>query len=300
MKKEFMLVLVVLLGSASALFAQEAVDNEIHGNVGVIFDTKYMWRGILVYGADTAIHPFVDLDLMGSGFHFEAIGHRANASGHEESERWDYSLYYAGAMNMDESCATMYKIGYRYFNYPDLSSHRAFKSLTDIGSVDLQELYAGVAFPKMLGVPGLVPGYVLLKTWPSNSGTIVGAANPNGGTYSGWAHVFMLDYALPLTNIEPEIPEQVLNFHLETVYNAGVDPRPGGGYTDDDWTHVMLGVSTDFDLGNDMTLTPGLNYQITFEDNGSKGPAMPLGGTYQGVSPDHDIFWASLTLNYKF
>jgi hypothetical protein len=300
MKKEFLLVLVILLGAASSSFAQQAADNDIHGNVGLTFDTLYVWRGILVYGADTAIHPFVDLDLMGSGLHLEVIGHRANASGHEEAERWDYSLYYAGAMDMDQPCATMYKVGYRYFNYPDLSSHRALRNFDDIGSVDLQEFYAGVAFPKLLGVPGLVPGYVIVKGWPSNSGTLVGSANPNGGTYSGWAHVLMLDYALPMTNVAPEIPEQVLNFHLETVYNDGVDPRPGGGYTESDWTHVMLSVSTDFDLGNEITLTPGLNYQITMEDNGHKGPNVALPGTYQGVAPDHDIFWASLTLKYKF
>jgi hypothetical protein len=291
MKKEIMVAILVLFGAVAPAFAQDV--NDIHGTVGVTYDTKYMWRGIVVYGADTAIHPFIDLDLMGTGFHLEVIGHRANAGGHEESERWDYSLYYMNALNAGETWETRYMVGYRYFNYPDLSSHTK-------DSFDLQEVYAGLSFPKVLGVQGLVPTYVLLKTWPSNSGTAVGSANPNGGTYAGCAHVFMLDYALPVAGFTAETPEQILNFHIETVYNDGVDPRPFGGYTDSDWTHVMMGVSTDFDLGNNVTFTPGLYHQVTFEDNGAKGPAVPVGGTYQGVSPDHDITWASATLKYKF
>jgi hypothetical protein len=298
MLRKGLLLAVVLLGIGSVAFAQDepAVPppaGEIHGVAGVTYDTRYIWRGILVYGADSAIHPFVDLDLMGSGFHLEVIGHRANASGHELGERWDYALYYAGAANPDQACETRYMVGYRYFNYPDLSSHTT-------ASVDLQEVFAGFSFPKLLGVDGLTPSYVVLKTWPGNSGTVVGSANPNGGSYSGWAHIFMLDYGVPMTNICPEMPAQMLNLHAETVFNDGVDPRPLGGYTDSDWTHLLLGASTDFDLGSGMSLTPALYYQITFEDNGNKGPNFPVGGVYQGINPDHDMLWASLTLKYKF
>ena len=290
MRKRFLLVLVILLGSAAPLFAQGAMDGELHGNVGITYDTLYVWRGILVYGADSAIHPFINLDLFGSGFHFEALMHRANDSGNENGERWDYSLYYANAFNMEETWETRYMVGYRYFNFPDMSSHSAYKPGTgNLGSVDLQEMYAGFSFPNLLGVPGLVPSYVVLKTWPSNSDTLVGARNPAGGTYSGWAHVFMLDYAMKCTGFTADTPEQTINFHLETVFNDGVDPRPGGGYTDSDWTHVMLGVSTDFDLGNNVTLTPALYHQVTMEDDKESG-----------VSPDHDITWASATLKYRF
>ncbi|MBN2020593.1 MAG: hypothetical protein JW749_10265 [Sedimentisphaerales bacterium] len=289
MKKCMLLAAVVIFSTIAPALAEETPDGDIHGKVGITYDSLYVWRGILVYGADSAIHPFVDLDLMGSGFHLEAVAHRANDSGHENAERWDYSLYYMGALNMEDAWETRYLVGYRYFNFPELSSHRAFKSLSDIGSVDLQELYAGFAFPRLLGVQGLVPGYVILKTWPSNSGTLVGGANPNGGTYSGWAHVFMLDYAMKLEGMSAETPSQTINFHVETVFNDGVDPRPAGGYTSSDWTHVMMGVSTDFDLGEGVTFTPALYHQVTMEDDKEKG-----------VSPDHDITWASATLKYTF
>jgi len=295
----FVSVLLCVCGVAFADAAQAkpAVSppaGEIHGDVGITYSSLYVWRGILVYGADSAMHPFVDLDLFGSGFHIEAVGHWANDSGHVNGQRWDYALYYAGAANQDQTSEMRYQVGYRYFNYPSMSSHTT-------ESVDLQEMFAGVAFPKLLGIPGLVPGYAIIKGWPSNSGTVVGNANLNGGTYSGWAHVFMLDYGIPMSKICLDLPStQMLNLHAETVYNDGVDPRPYGGYTDSDWTHLLLCASTDFDLGGGATLTPAINYQITFEDNGTKGPVVSVPGTYRGISPDHDMVWASLTFKYKF
>ncbi len=286
MKKTILLAVVVLLGASGLAQAQEG---ELHGVVGITYDTKYVWRGITVFGQKSAIHPFVDLDLMGTGFHLNAIGHRANASGYENNERWDYTLYYKGSCYDEETYATRYMLGYTYFNYPDLSAHSAYKSATDPGSADLQELFAVLSWPSLLGIEGLVPSYCIVKGWPSNSNAIVGANNANGGTYSGFAHVFMLDYALPVTGLTAEIPEQILNFHTEMIFNDGVDPRGNGGYTDSDWTHIMFGVTTDFDLDSDLTFTPGLYYQITMEDD----------KTY-GVSPDHDITWASVTVSYKF
>ncbi|MDD5064731.1 MAG: hypothetical protein PHQ35_08255 [Phycisphaerae bacterium] len=277
LRKEFLLATVVLFGAICPVLAAEG---ELHGFTGITYDTKYVWRGITVYGDKSAIHPFIDLDLFGTGFHLETIAHRANSSGYENGERWDYSPYYLGAFGIDQQWETRYKVGWRYFNYPDSSSHTR-------NSTDLQEVYAGFVFPRLFGVEGLVPGYVIVKGWPSNSGTVCGAANPNGGTYAGWAHVFMLDYALPTKGFITDA--QTFNFHVETVYNDGVDPRPAGGYTDSDWTHVMMGVSTDFDLGNNLTFTPGVYHQITMEDSATRG-----------VSPDHNITWASLTLKYSF
>jgi hypothetical protein len=286
MKKYVLLTAAILFGMIAPALAQEG---DLHGDVGYTFKSQHIWRGYMTYGQHSSSNPFINLDLFGSGFGVEAIGHYANSSGtnpdqlgYNNEQRWDYSLFYAGACNTEDTFATMYKIGYRYFNYPSMSSHTR-------RSIDLQELYAGVGFPKLLGVKGLVPGYAVVKGWPSNSDTIVGGSNPNGGTYSGWAHIFMLDYALPLENITSEIPKQDLNFHIETVFNDGVDPRPGGGYTDSDWTHVMASVSTDFDLGGGLVFTPGLYHQITMEDSAARG-----------VSPDHDITWGEFTIKYKF
>jgi hypothetical protein len=298
MKKVILLAAVVLFGSiAPAFAAQPAPDGALHGDVGYTYDTLHVWRGYLTWGHHSGSNVFIDLDLMGSGFHVEVDGHYANAAGtnpdrigFNDEQRWDYSLYYANVFEADQVWETRYVVGYRYFNYPQLSSHTAFHSFpNDIGSIDLEELYAGVAFPKLLGIKGLVPGYAIVKGWPSNGDTLVGDKNFNHGTYDGWAHVITLDYALPISGLTAETPEQALNFHAETVFNNHVDPRPLGGYTSSDWTHLLLGVSTDFDLGNNFIFTPGLWHQITFEDD-----------ALRGVSPDHSMTWGSATIKYKF
>jgi hypothetical protein len=275
MKKLVLLIAVVLFGTVAPVLAADA---DLHGNVGITYDSLHVWRGYVTYGADSAINPFIDLDLYGSGFHLETIYHQANGGGNEIGKRFDYSLYYAGALNPEDTYATMYKVGYRYFNYPQMSARHADQCW------DLQEMYVGFAFPKLLGIKGLVPGYAFIQAWPSmNNSPVTG--------YQGEASVFMLDYALPLENISSEIPKQNLNFHVETVYNNHVDPRPndGTGFTSSDWTHVVMGVSTDFNLGSGLTFTPGYWHQITMEDDSVKG-----------VSPDHDIDWVELTVKYTF
>jgi hypothetical protein len=275
MKKHALLAAAILFGMVAPVLA---ADGDLHGNVGITYDSLHVWRGYLTWGHHSGSNAFINLDLMGSGFHFETIYHRANSDGYELGQRFDYSLYYAGAINPEETYAAMYKVGYRYFNYPQMSA------VNHEQCWDLQEIYAGVAFPKLLGVKGLVPGYAFIQAWPSKHDSPVTG-------YQGCAHVFMLDYALPLEGISSEIPKQNLDFHVETVYNNHVDPRPnyGHGYTTSDWTHVLMGVSTDFDLGNNLIFTPGLWHQVTMEDD-----------AFTGVSPDHSMTWAELTIKYKF
>jgi hypothetical protein len=66
MKKKIILLSVLILLCAGGFVS--ALAEELHGSVGVIYDSKYIWRGIDVYGDKSAIHPFIDLDLFGTGF----------------------------------------------------------------------------------------------------------------------------------------------------------------------------------------------------------------------------------------
>jgi opacity protein-like surface antigen len=291
LKKGLLLLAVVLSVAISSAVAAEppTPGGFLHGDIGYTFNTLHVWRGILTYGHHSSSVEFINLNFGDTGFGLDIQTQRANGSGttpdmlgYNNEQRWDYTLRYSNVLGADQTWETRYIVGYRYFNYPEMDSHTR-------NSIDLQEIFAGFSFPKLFGIRGLVPSYVLIKGWPSNSGTLCGAGNPNGGTYSGFAHVFMLDYALPTKGLLSETSEQVFNFHMEAVYNGAVDPRPGGGYTDHDWTHVLLGVSTDFDLGNNLTFTPGVFHQITMEDD-------PV----RGVSPDHNMTWASLTVKYTF
>ena len=265
MKKEgILLTAVVLLCMAGFAHAQD----ELHGTIDLTFQSKYVWRGFDIYGDKSAIQPSIDLDLFGSGFGLNITGHRANSSGYEDGERWDYMVYYGNKLFEDEVYATNWRMGYVHYNYPDSSSHST-------SSTDLSELHWILSWPNLIPVDGLVPTYVLVKLWPYNAYSL-------GGNASGWAHIFMLDYGLSMPGILPDTAEQVLRLHSELVFNDGV--HPGGANADSDWSNIVFGVETDFDLGNNMSLTPGLYQQISMDDSVN----------------DEDETWVNLSLKYKF
>lgn len=276
MKKHILTVaLVGLLGATVAQGGGE--DGGLHGTIDVTYLSKYVWRGFDIYNDKSAVQPSINLDLFGSGFGISAMGHRANSSGYEMmGERWDYTLYYYNHLGDNGPLACNYRLGWVYYNYPDMSSHTT-------GSIDLQELQGIFSFPNLLGVERLVPTYVLVKLWPGNSGTLVGTRSPSGGTASGWAHIFMLDYAFPICGAQGERGEQILRLHTDVTYNDGVGP--GGQNIDQDWSHAVFGVATDFEMGNGFVLTPGVYHQVTMD---------------KSINPDKDETWVTLSATYKF
>ena len=276
MKKQGVLLAAVILFCAVG-FAQ-AQDAELHGSVDFTYQSKYIWRGFDVYGDKSALQPSIDLDLFGTGLGVTMMGHRANSSEYEAAERWDYTLYYQNGMFMGETYAMMYRLGWVYYNYPDLRSSQA----------DLQEIHAVLSLPKMCSA-GIVPSYVLVKLWPNSSGSLVAqnldlaAFRPSKGTASGWAHIFMLDYPLTVGGILPDTPEQVFNLHAELVFNDGVGPA--GQDVDSDWSNIVFGVSTGINLTEEIVMTPGLYHQVTMEET---------------VNDDQDETWVNLSMTYKF
>jgi hypothetical protein len=273
MKQIMLFVAIIVMAAAVPVRAQ----GELHGAVDVTYQSKYLWRGIDVFDDKSAIQPSVMLDLYGTGFGVSVEGHRANSSGFETTERWDYTLFYKNALFADESYATQYLIGWRYFNFPD-----APLDLAPGMSIDVQEIHAVLSWPQILPVEGLVPTYVLVKLWPAESGSLVGSAGPPG-TASGFAHIFMLDYGLPLEDLLPDVPEQILRLHAEVVFNDGVDPRGWG--VDHDWTNAVFGIATDFELVENVTLTPGIYYQATMDKT---------------INDDQDETWFTLGMKYAF
>jgi len=276
MKQKVLFAAIVLLATTALVQAQ----GELHGSLDLTYQSKYLWRGIDVFGDKSAIQPTVTLDLYGTGFGVSLQGHRANSSGYETTERWDATLFYKNALFMDESYATQYMIWWRYFYFPDAPLDGMAPGAS--GDIDLQEMATVLSFPKILPVEGLVPSYVLVKLWPAESGTFVGSGGPPG-TASGFAHIFMLDYGLPVEDLLPDMPEQVLKLHSEVVFNDGVDPRGIG--VDHDWTNAVFGVSTDFELAENVTLTPGVYYQLTMDES---------------INPDNDETWCTLGVKYNF
>jgi len=280
MKQKVLLAAIVLMAATALVQAQD----ELHGAVEVTYLSKYIWRGFDIYDDKSAIQPSVNLDLFGTGFGISAMGHRANSDEFENVEYWDYTLYYQNQLFGDESYATNYRLGWMYYNFPDQPTEGS--RMAPMSS--LQEIHAVLSWPEICPA-GVVPTYVLVKMWPSESGSYAGSKSSRvpapgfGGTASGYAHIFMLDYGLPIEGFLPDVPEQVLRLHSEVVYNDGVGPV--GQNVDHDWSNAVFGIATDFELAENVTLTPGVYHQVTMDKT---------------INDDKDETWFTLGVKYEF
>ena len=72
------------------------------------------------------------------------------------------------------------------------------------------------------------------------------------------------------------------------IYNDGFAPGAVGGTTgaavDHDWSHMLFGVSTDFEVADNLTFTPALYYQRSMDNSVNT----------------QDEFWVGLGMKYKF
>jgi hypothetical protein len=267
MKKQAILLTVVVLLSVCAL--AQAQEGEISGTYTLTYSSRYIWRGFDVYANNHgAIQPLsLDLDLYGTGLGLNVFWSRAVGSGFENLEEIDFSIYYDNKVYEDEMYATNYRLAWGYYGYPDEPRSER----------DFQEILVSLSWPKMCPA-GFIPSYTIVRMWPSQGGS---PHNDNGG----WLHILGIGYDLTVHEIVPEIPEQVLHLSANLVYNGGV----GAGYApngsvEHDWSHLVFGVSTDFDLGNNLAFCPGLYYQASMENSVNNS----------------DETWVGLSLKYKF
>lgn len=267
-KKGILVIATVLLSAAGLVQAQE-------GSLGVTLDvtylSSYIWRGFDVYSDDhSAIQPSIDLDFYGTGFGATVFSSRANRSGFENCEELDITLYYYNSLFKGETYATNYRIGWVYYNYPD-NPRKTF---------GMQEVFASFSWPNICPI-GIIPNYTVARAWPSESSS---AVSDNGG----WAHVFGLGYDVAVPGFIPGTPEQTFHLSAAAIYNDSIGPgcpgSIGGSSVDHDWSHAVFGISTDFDLSNNLTFTPGIYYQASMDDSVN----------------DEDETWYSLSMKYKF
>jgi opacity protein-like surface antigen len=287
MKKSLIVAAVIALIMVSFATAAETQstpqvnqDNQLTGSVDLTYLTQFVWRGFTVFGGQDAFQPAINLDFWKTGFGAQIQYSVANGTGDDDAPGVGYNqrkwirnyLFYDNVLAPGECMQTNYRIGYMYYNFP-ANSH---------DYIDLQELHMALAWPKVLGVEGLVPSYILVKLWPAWGSQMNGSESPSDGTASGFAHVFGLDYAMPMTS--PFTGEaSALNLHAETIYNDGVGPM--GQNVDHDWSNAVFGVSTDFNVAENMIFTPGVFHQVTMDSS---------------VNDDKDITWATANLKIKF
>jgi len=261
--KSIKVVLVVgMLLSVAGL--AKAQDEQLGVTLDVTYVSSYIWRGFDKYGpgSHSAIQPSIDVDLYGTGFGVKTWMSRANSSGYENQEEWNYTVYYSSSLFEDVSYATDYTISYIYYDYPDQPDNVA----------DMQEINVAFSWPKICPA-GIVPSYSIINMWPSEGG---GASNNNGG----WIHVFGLGYDLALPGILSDTDQQLVSLSCGLVYNDGT----GGGSVDHDWSHMVFGASTGFEVADNLTFTPGIYYQASMDDS---------------VNTE-DETWVSLSMTYKF
>ncbi|MHC4617918.1 MAG: hypothetical protein ACYTEQ_09215 [Planctomycetota bacterium] len=281
-KKGIFLTAVILLSVAGLARAQP---RELHGYVDLAYQSRFVWRGFSVFGSQGQIQPTLDLDLYGTGIGLNIMGHWATHGGYVNSERIDYTAYYYNALFQEERYATDYKLAYRYYNYPDNPTQGSATA----PNANLQEINALLSWPNITGIEGLVPRYSIICMWPSGRNSFSGSrsslAYPPGlaGKASGWIHILMLDYTMPVPGLLPDTPEQPVRLHTEIAYNGGVGWA--GQRVDNDWSHILFGIDTDFDLGYNLTFTPGLYQQVTLD---------------RSVNSEKYQVWASLGVRYTF
>jgi len=275
MKKGILLAAVILLSVSGFAQAQEG---ELSGTVNLTYLSSYIWRGFDWYTNNhSALQLGIDLDLYDTGFGLSILNTRAMKSGmgtlglpNQDLERLDLTLYYGNSLFEGETYATNYTVGWVYYNLPDNSSNVA----------DLQEFFASLSFPDAIPF-GVVPSYTIICMWPSESNSMLNTTilpAMGAGNASGWIHVAGLGYDLTVPGPLPEIPEQTLHLSLDMVYNDGVLG------VDHDWSHAVLGVSTEFDLAENLALIPALYYQASMDKSVNAS----------------DEWWLSLGLSFKF
>ena len=280
MKKLVLLTAVILLSTAGFAQAQD----ELSGTVDLTYLSKYIWRGFALYDNQSAIQASIDLDLYGTGFGLNVLWSRANSSGFENAEEVDLTLSYSSSCFEYETYATDYTVGWMYYNYPDQPTGGSLTyPARQAPYSNLQEFFASFSWPEICP-EGVVPSYTFIKMWVSESGSAMNRGLSLAGVdgLGGCLHILGLGYDMPVEDLLPDFPEQILYLSAAIVYNDGVNFK---GYdVDHDWTHAVLGVSTDFDLGNDLTFTPGVYHQKAFEH----------------TNAFNDQTWCSLSVKYAF
>ncbi|MHC4394089.1 MAG: TorF family putative porin [Planctomycetota bacterium] len=265
MKKGILLTAVVLLSAVSLVQAEEG---KLGATYDITFVSRYIWRGQDRYAPNvTGIQQNLDIDFYGTGLGVNIFSSRANTAGFENLEELDITLYYCNTAF--EGAATMdYTLGWVHYNYPD--EPRGGNPAVP-GSGDMQEFFATLSWPELCDF-GIVPSYTAIVMWPATSGS-------NAAVNRGWYHVVGLGYDLNVPGMLPETAEQALNLSFELWYNDGAYGA------DNDWSHAVFGVSTDFEITENLSFTPGLYYQITMNNL---------------VNTDKDETWVTLGMSYTF
>jgi hypothetical protein len=254
MKKQVILLAAVVLFSTAGLV--QAQEEPLGVTADATWASKYLWYGFDLFDDKGAFQPSVDIDLFGSGFSINVWASYPTSVGtmnkgttspasRVNATEYDYTVAYSTVLYEGEAHAIEVAARGTYYDFIDEPDTAA----------DAHEVGVGVSMPEICGA-GVVPSYFVSRIWPARSNSAL------GGNYSGWLHIFGLSYDLELPGLTPDTPEQVVSFSASAVYNDGF----AGAGVDHDWSHALFGVSTSFELAENVHLTPAFYYQSSWED----------------------------------
>ena len=259
MKRLLFCVILILLSMAKLAQTRE---NKLGVTLDITYVSKYLDKGFDTYDDHSGIQSRIDIDLYGSGFGINTTHFRANSGGFENDEKIDYTIYYYNGFFEQEAYATSCKLNWIYHHFPDQPRNAA----------NTQEIEAGFSWPNILSV-GLVPSYTVCCEWPAGS-------SYDNRDEGGWAHIFALKYDLAISSLLPNTAEQLLHLSVGAVYNDGL----GSPDVDHDWSHMVLGVSTEFEMTDNLAFKPAIYYQSSWDDSVNR----------------EDECWMRLSLSYAF
>ena len=255
MKGRILLTAVILLNTVNLVYAED--EKKLGVTLDLTYTSKWLSKGIEAYGSKGGFFKTIDVDLYGTGLGLKVTHRNATSSGYVDKQRFDFRPYYKGKSFEGESYATNYNISVGYEYYTGLDKKRAGTTF---------EWIFGFSWPNLLP-RGLTPSYITHYEFPAGRGY----ANRN---VTGWVHRFLLGYDMTV----PELPNP-LHLITEVGYYDGL------GNKVHDWGYFTAGISTKFNITDNLAFVPGLYHQVTMDDS---------------ISKHKDITYTMLSMKYKF
>lgn len=256
--KKVMVVLVIALLAAPMVSAQSTAD-KINVSLDLTYVSKWLSKGAEGYGEKGGLFKTIDFDLYGSGFGVKVTHRNATSSGYVDKERFDFRPYYKGTAFAGEVYETKYNASVGYEYYPGLARTKANTTY---------EWILALKWPNLIS-EDLIPWYIMHYETPESHGN----ANRN---VDGWVHRFGMNYNIHMSELSNPIV-----FSSEIAYYDGL----GGSQTANDWAYATFGLSSKFEITEDMAFVPGIYHQITMDNS---------------INGKDDITYCMLSMKYDF
>lgn len=236
------------------------IDVELSGS----FLSRNMWHGIDLMDDHGIFVPVGTVIFGDSGFAGKIIDAYPLSGDVERLTERHFAGFYTSVFWEDTPWATNFTLNYFYNVLPKISAHKN----------DTQEVGSTFFWPKLfaLGNGYVTPSYYVGYIWASRS-------KSNMRQCEGFLHIFGFNYDFEIPALWTGGHERALRLSGDITYNDGY----GGAAIEHDWSHAVLGISTDLRRGN-LTITPMLNYQISMED----------------TINTEDELWSGINMTYRF